>query len=147
MRIAEEHRRRWMVAGLSAVIFGLLLAAAACDDSQDRRARVARNIFNANCSGCHGSIEAGEPPRTLPGVEVQPPDLRTLARRWGLPLDRERMTRYIDGRADVAAHGSRTMPVWGDRLYADWPQSDNREAARAGTIELLVEYLETVQLD
>ena len=102
---------------------------------------------NANCSACHGRIEAGEPPQTIPDLEVQPPDLRTLARRWGLPLDRDRMTRHIDGRADVAAHGPRTMPVWGDRLYADWPESENREAARAGTIELLVEYLETVQLD
>jgi hypothetical protein len=141
---AHRERHRKLIGVLC--LFGLALGSFGCDDSDRRRIRVATNVFDANCSSCHGHIEAGEGPKVVPGTDLQAPDLRTLARRWGT-LDRERIARFIDGRADVAAHGPRTMPVWGERLYSDWPASDNRELARAGTIELLVDYLESVQLE
>ena len=53
----------------------------------------------------------------------------------------------IDGRAAVAAHGSREMPVWGDR-YRAAESGDNpkmvEQRARA-QIDALVKYLETLQ--
>jgi mono/diheme cytochrome c family protein len=122
-----------------------VLALAGCDSPERREARVARNLYEANCATCHGSHRKGEGPQIVPGTDRRAPDLRTLARRWGDPLPRERVAAMIDGREEVAAHGPRPMPVWGDRLYRDWPESQNREQARAGTIDLLVDYIESVQ--
>ncbi|MGH0037058.1 MAG: c-type cytochrome [Myxococcota bacterium] len=120
---------------------------AACDSPERREARTARAIYEANCAVCHGSRRGDEGPRIVAGTGRTAPDLRTLERRLGSPFPRERVAEYIDGRADVEAHGPRDMPVWGDRLYADWPEGDDREAARAGTISLLVDYLESIQVE
>ena len=42
-----------------------------------------------------------------------PSDLTTIQRRNGGVWDGALVMRTIDGRRDVAAHGSREMPVWG----------------------------------
>ncbi len=34
----------------------------------------------------------------------------------GNPLSEDQVARYIDGRAEVKAHGPRGMPVWGSRF-------------------------------
>jgi len=39
--------------------------------------------------------------------------------RTGYPLPEDQIARFIDGRADVKAHGPRDMPVWGKRFYAE----------------------------
>ncbi len=139
--IARATGVAWIVA------LGLVCLATACDSPERRRARVGLAIFEANCAPCHGSRGggAGEPTVVIGGIAV--PDLRTLGQRVGRPLPTEVIAEYIDGRAAVEAHGPRSMPVWGDRLYADWPDSGSREEARAGTIALLVEYLESIQID
>jgi hypothetical protein len=71
-----------------------------------------------------------------------PPDLTKFSARNGGVFPSVRLTRIIDGR-DVAAHGDREMPVWGDafrRIPGGFSQQqiDDRIAA-------IVRYLQGIQ--
>lgn len=127
----------------------LLLAAAAsgglaCETQDEYRLGVGQNVFDRKCGSCHGSSR-GEGPRFVEELGVEAPDLRELWRDYGSPLPREELAAFIDGRRDVEAHGPRAMPVWGETLYDNLPENATVEEMRAGTIELLLDYLETVQ--
>jgi len=105
--------------------------------------RTARDVFSRYCSECHavsGAVDASSQ-----GIQASAPDLRELWREHGSPLNREELSEFIDGRRDVEAHGSRDMPVWGERLYGNLPDTETVEEMRAGTIELLLDYLDTIQ--
>jgi hypothetical protein len=79
---------------------------------------------------------------------VPPPDLTRLWERYGIPLDRELLAEYIDGRWLVGVHGPREMPVWGGEFFEDAPPlAPGVDAARRQLIELLVGYLETLQTE
>ena len=54
----------------------------------------------------------------------------------------ERLRRIIDGR-DVASHGDREMPVWGDVFRI--PRGDASTSPAAGRITAIVRYLEGIQ--
>ena len=54
----------------------------------------------------------------------------------------------IDGSAMISAHGSREMPVWGDRYMAATEPGDSPttvERRERAQINALVRYLETIQ--
>jgi mono/diheme cytochrome c family protein len=96
--------------------------------------RVAADVFDRYCARCHGD-----------GPEASAPDLSQLWRRYGSPLPTAEIASFIDGTREVAAHGPREMPVWGEELYHQLPDTDTVKDMRAGTIALLVEYLQTIQ--
>jgi len=114
-----------------------------CSDAQERRMVVARTLFDRNCSECHGRSDAG--PAPVAGLGFQPADLRRLHEHYGRPLDRARLGAYIDGRHADAPEATRAMPIWGEKLYEYLPEEVAVDEMRAGTIGLLIEYLETIQ--
>jgi mono/diheme cytochrome c family protein len=96
-----------------------------------------RVLYGRYCASCHGLAADGHGP--VASVLTRPPtDLRRLGERKGQPLDAARIARFVDGREEVAAHGTREMPVWGDRFHAPEGGSDPR-------IRAIVGYLETLQ--
>jgi hypothetical protein len=102
-------------------------------------------LYMQYCASCHGATAQGNGPAAA-ALRQPPSDLTRLDERYGEPLPKERLASLIDGRVAVAAHGTREMPVWGEKLYAgDRPDSPARDAARAGTILLILEYLDTQQ--
>jgi mono/diheme cytochrome c family protein len=102
-------------------------------------------LYLKYCASCHGVTARGNGP-VAGSLRKPPADLTQLARRYGQPLPKERLAAFIDGREALAAHGSREMPVWGETLYAgERPDTPARDAARSGTIRLILEYLETRQ--
>ncbi len=102
-------------------------------------------LYMQYCASCHGPTGQGNGPAAA-GLRKPPSDLTRLDERYGQPLPKERLAAFIDGRTAVAAHGTRDMPVWGEKLYAgERPDSPARDAARAGTILLILEYLDTQQ--
>jgi mono/diheme cytochrome c family protein len=106
------------------------------------RGRVA---FVRYCASCHGVGGDGTGP-VASALLRRPPDLRHLSGRYGPPLDHERIGALIDGRAPVAAHGSREMPVWGERF--DLPPDDvSRERTITERVAELVAYLQSIQRD
>lgn len=55
------------------------------------------------------------------------------------------MIRIIDGRHIIGAHGTRTMPIWGENLSRLEPGDPNAERAAQIVIERLTDYLEQLQ--
>jgi mono/diheme cytochrome c family protein len=103
------------------------------------------DLYMRYCASCHGETAQGDGP-TAASLKKRPSDLTRLAARWGDPLDEERLAEFLDGRNSPRAHGTSEMPVWGERLYrGEREESPAREAARRGTILLILEYLQTRQ--
>ena len=101
-------------------------------------------LFNTYCAACHGADARGNGP--VAGVlRVQPPDLTLLTRRFGTPLNRDKVTEYIDGRVAVMAHGPRDMPVWGNRLQDELIGRPATEDTVRRTIDSIVMYLVSIQ--
>jgi mono/diheme cytochrome c family protein len=135
--VAARGRPRWVAIG-PALLLGL--APVACRETS--RAELGAAQYRDYCAACHGAIGADG---AVTGRKPDAPDLTALAARFGSPLRRDELAAFVDGRSEVLAHGTREMPAWGARLYEDYPQTPGTEAVRSGTIELLVDYLESVQ--
>lgn len=108
-----------------------------------------KQSFEAQCAVCHGMDAKGNGPYT-PSLKVAPPDLTTLAKRNGGVFPVDRITQVIDGRAQIAAHGSRDMPVWGTRFavnaaehFVDVPY--DQEIYIRSQILALIDYLNRLQ--
>jgi hypothetical protein len=93
--------------------------------------------FRNSCAACHGIDGQGNGPLAVL-LKVKPPDLTTLAARNGGKFPFDYVMRIIDGRATVGPHGTREMPVWGDRYIRDFPKSVTQEPNRSKTAEPLV---------
>jgi mono/diheme cytochrome c family protein len=72
-----------------------------------------RFLYLQYCASCHGRYADGKGP-VVPALSTPPANLRLLSERYGNPLPEDQIARFIDGRADVKAHGPRDMPVWGE---------------------------------
>ena len=134
-----------MLVSLAAVAF----IASACgrrEMSREDRQELGKTLYERYCASCHASVP-GEAAPVAPALRRQPPDLTRLTERLGRPLAREDLASFIDGRREVAAHGTREMPVWGRRLYEDYPQTPGTDVVREGTIALILDYLETIQVE
>jgi mono/diheme cytochrome c family protein len=128
-------RSKWIL-----VLAGLLMmfgsAASAGDDAVAR----GRQLYLAYCASCHGLTGEGDGP-VARALSTPPANLRRLSERFGNPLPEDQVSRFIDGRAAVKAHGPRDMPVWGKRFYAE----THDESAVQARIADLVAYLQSIQ--
>lgn len=131
---------RWWVSGflVLASFAGVALALNHWLAAPDARVEVGRAEFQRFCAGCHGADARGKGPLAA-GLGKPPKDLTTIALRHGATFDIEDITRFIDGRAQVAAHGPRDMPVWAEI----W--QDDSEDARRARMDALVVWLWSVQ--
>lgn len=68
--------------------------------------------FRTYCASCHGESGRGNGP-VADQLRTRPPDLTKYTMRNGGVFPLERVTRLVTG-ADIRAHGSPEMPVWGD---------------------------------
>jgi mono/diheme cytochrome c family protein len=104
-----------------------------------------RDLYLRLCSSCHGTAARGDGP-VADVLATRPPDLTAISRRAGGAFPREALAELVDGRRELRAHGSREMPVWGEKIYAGpSPASPDVEKARRGAIDLLLLYLESIQ--
>jgi mono/diheme cytochrome c family protein len=99
-------------------------------------------LFARHCAACHGREgEGGGPVASV--MNVTTPNLRTLAKRNGGVFPKEAVAAYIDGRKQVAAHGDRVMPVWGDLLQTLGDKNGEQDAR--ARINALVAFIEQLQ--
>ena len=89
------------------LLSGFLLAASTAAAGDVARGRV---LYLCNCASFHGVKGDGQAP-VAAQLQTPPADLRLLSLRYGNPLPEDQIARFIDGRADIAAHGPRDMPV------------------------------------
>lgn len=121
-------------------LLGLFLIASAITASAGEVAQ-GREAYLEYCASCHGLGGEGDGP--MARVLTTPPaNLRRLSERYGNPLPEKRIAQFIDGRAEVEAHGPRDMPVWGERLSAE---SAGDERQTRALIAKLVAYLQSIQ--
>jgi len=106
-----------------------------------KQAARGRALYLQYCASCHGVAAEGDGPIAR-SLTTPPANLRRLAERFGNPLPEDRIARYIDGRAEVKAHGPRDMPVWGTRFYY---KSGGNERRVQQWIAELVAYLQSIQ--
>ena len=99
-----------------------------------------REVFQQTCAACHGPDGEGDGPlgRLL---LVAPSNLQTISLDNGGNFPFLRVIATIDGRADVAAHGLREMPVWGEVFT----QNDGLLEARGKLLDLTL-YIESLQV-
>ena len=71
-----------------------------------------REVYLRHCASCHGELGTGDGP-VAASLRRPPSDLTVIAQRAGGRFDERRVMQVIDGRAVVAEHGPRNMPVWG----------------------------------
>jgi len=69
-------------------------------------------MYKTWCASCHGTQGKGDGPAAA-ALKKPPADLTQLAKKNGGKFPTEKVRNYIDGTKEVAAHGSREMPVWG----------------------------------
>lgn len=112
--------------------------------SADYVAMSGKDLYLRLCASCHGVEGRGDGP-VAASFKVEVPDLTLIARRAGNEYPRERVVRIIDGRHIIGAHGSRTMPVWGEDLSLLEIGNPDAERATRIVIDRLADYLGQLQ--
>ncbi len=99
--------------------------------------------FIQYCASCHGQDGLGDGP-VAKSLSRQPANLRKLGDQYGMPLPAHQIAELIDGRDTIRAHGTRDMPVWGERLY-EVGQGEKGETGVGQVIAKIMVYLNTIQ--
>jgi mono/diheme cytochrome c family protein len=105
--------------------------------------------FRNSCASCHGKDGKGSGflIRVFRGVD--PGDLTLLSASNDGEFPLEYVFAVIDGRMEVAAHGDRTMPVWGDRYMSVEMSEHGPDELNVMRVEnrvyALVHYLQSIQ--
>ena len=129
---------------LAAALTGLCAVAGRSAPPQPPKVEGGKVIFQTSCAACHGTDARGGGP-VAESLKTKPPDLRRIAQRRGGTFPEGEVVGFIDGRTRTPAHGTREMPVWGDRLARAVKDEKEREARVARNVEMLVAYLKTIQ--
>lgn len=99
-----------------------------------------KGMFLQYCAPCHGADGKGSGP-AAPALKKAPADLTTLAARNNGKFPEARVAQYIQGDAEVIAHGSREMPVWGDLFR----QLDREPGVAQMRISNLEDYIKSIR--
>src|SRR5690606_968746 len=109
-RPIRQPMRDWC---MKAFLVALLSCHVGFAFAADDIGRSGKELYERYCASCHGKSGRGDGP-VSESLVVEVPDLTRYAQRHGRFFDRDLVERIIDGRHVIAAHGTRTMPVWGE---------------------------------
>jgi mono/diheme cytochrome c family protein len=127
------------------LLLGVALAAAQRPPAVPSGAmREAPYVFVRHCSACHGTHDRGDGP-AAPALQPPPADLTRIAQRRGGHFPVAEIAAFIDGRTAVPAHGSREMPIWGERFGEMGGGGSVGEEVVRGNLLVLIEYLQYLQ--
>lgn len=101
-----------------------------------------RALYLRACASCHGADARGAG-AVAPALRVPPPDLTGLRARHGGTFPREWVIDVVVGKRQVAAHGTREMPVWSERFGPGLGGVASVWAHRRD--QLIADYLESLQ--
>ena len=132
------------------LVWALLIpiaAWAAEDKAQPRKIELTYSLsgpemYKTFCAPCHGVDGKGNGP-VASELKTPPTDLTQLAKKSNGAFPRDHVRGYIEGKGarDIAAHGSREMPIWGDVFRG----MANDQGAITYRLTTLTSYLETLQ--
>jgi mono/diheme cytochrome c family protein len=141
MRKLGESCHRWRpILAVLAVFAALGFVAGRSGAQNEDSIAFGRLTYRVYCQNCHGNMGKGDG-RIAELMKVKPSDLTQISKKNGGTFPTDRLQRIVDGREDVAAHGDREMPIWG-QVFLD--SAGNEETGRA-KIQQLMAYLESIQ--
>jgi mono/diheme cytochrome c family protein len=138
--LESDVRARVRLGNLVAYVESLQRPADAAPRTSSSTRATGAQLFKAYCASCHGESANGTGVLSVQ-LRRPVPDLTTFTARNGGVFPAERLRQMIDGRGP-AAHGDRTMPVWGDVFSRQENANDDDAAAR---IDALVSFLQSIQ--
>ena len=104
-----------MIASFLKWLMTASLAAGMAGAAQAQDADVGKSEYQSSCASCHGADGKGNGP-LREQLKVPPSDLTVLARKNNGTFPAAALYQTIDGSKAVPAHGSRDMPIWGERF-------------------------------
>ena len=102
-----------------------------------------RQAYLRYCSACHGSEGKGDG-IVATVLRPKPPDLTQLAQQNGGTFPYLQVRDVVDGRKNIAAHGSTEMPVWGE-VFGQQKAVTQSAAHVRGKVQLITDYLASIQ--
>lgn len=140
----------WIIVALS-----LFISLAAAQDSSQSQSGAAikhvpvtvtsaasgKQMYVSYCAVCHGTDAKGNGP-AAGALKVAPSDLAALSKSNGGKFPSLKVSAAIRGDANVVAHGTKEMPVWG-LLFRDLSQGHEGEVQQR--INNLTKYIESLQ--
>jgi mono/diheme cytochrome c family protein len=99
-----------------------------------------KEMFNEYCAVCHGQDAKGAGPAAS-ALKKKPTDLTQLSSRNNNKFPDARVARYIEGDDAIGAHGSRTMPMWGD-VFKSMSGSDEVTRMRVSNLTAYIKGLQ-----
>ena len=100
-----------------------------------------QEMFASYCAVCHGANATGNGPAQS-ALKTPATDLTTLAEKNGGKYPALHVSSVLRGDAELAAHGSKDMPVWGP-LFRNLSQGHDSEVQQR--IANINEYIESLQ--
>jgi mono/diheme cytochrome c family protein len=91
------------------------LAAGFAAAAQAEDLDIGKSEFLSSCASCHGADAKGKGP-VSDQLKIPPPDLTMLAKNNNGEFPTDAVYKTIDGMKAVPAHGTREMPIWGERF-------------------------------
>src|SRR5579859_2477107 len=76
---------------------------------------IGKSEFQSSCASCHGADAKGNGP-VSDQLKTPPPDLTVLARNNNGVFPTNAVYETIYGSKTIPAHGTREMPIWGERF-------------------------------
>lgn len=141
--------RRFSVSVVAACAFGAVMLCSTIGDAQETR--IGKITYEDRCAVCHGLHGHGDGP--MADILTPPPsNLTLLAKQNDGEYPFGRVYEVIDGRALVAGHGTRQMPIWGSHFRTEqspairFPGIDPEEIVQ-GRIFGLVYYIQSLQVE
>ena len=87
-------------------------------------AEIGKFEYLNSCASCHGTTGKGDGP-VVKSLIKPPTDLTRLSETNSGVFPFARIYDVIDGRFELATHGTRHMPVWGEIYKRSWAQGQN----------------------
>ena len=117
-------------------------------DVVNKAVEAGKQEYQRSCELCHGPTGKGDGPYASQLI-IKPADLTTLAKKNNGRIPITSVYRMIDGSDDVAFHGARRMPIWGNRYRSESLFElgvDNAQTFVRGRIFELLMYLDALQV-
>ena len=111
--------------------------------------QIGEREYRSHCAGCHGPDGEGSGP-FVEFLKSAPPSLTSLAQDNQGVFPFRRIYEVINGTQMIGGHGTRDMPVWGERYAAEIISdvgeygSEHPQTVRCRILELLF-FLTTLQ--
>jgi len=97
-------------------------------------------LYRNYCATCHGMAGKGNGP-AAPALKTPPPDLTVLAKNNNGTFPQLKVINILENGTDLAAHGSKEMPIWGPVFRSMGPDRNLGHLRQVN----LTEYLKSIQ--